>query len=717
MAIFSLLINGSLTDNISSRLARINSALRGTAAAAIAANRSMAGGSSVSDGIRMWGRQTAAINAHTRSLRQNAQAAAGWIGGGGFGGAGRRLRRAWGPFQQGAAATGGYGYALGRGGPATAGILGGGMLAYSGLKKFASFESELTNLAKAANISRAEMFDFGKGFQGLAKQYGLGQDDVAGMGAKIALGGVPKAAIMGVTESASKAMLLWDDVDPGEVSNVLARTASKWYKGKNPGEIRGLMDQFIGAVDFFEDRYPTSAKDILKGYHRFMSTAKLAGMTPEQAVAQIATMTTLGEPSGERAGTRLGTNWDRIGGVMTGQIKKKGMSLKGIDVKGLSEDLNNNGQLAVFKFLDQAIERNVPKYIKELTKKGMKPEEAKKEARKRASRDAKGFISKALGYESAKNLNPLIAEYYEALLQNSTTNKELASWALRNTGFTEYLRSLGDVGEQILKDLEAFTKTPPGVTTMTGGQTGTNLNLMQQRLESKAKQLQASWDRWLTAIGSDLAPEAIAAMDAIGKTLDENSAGVEGRGTTVGTALRKWRLRGASDGTNQNSFLTPWKPYNADNSVPTYSPNGQAFDAAGNPIQGNILRSEDRSQNWVPSDGEVGDQVEKYFPPETWGEYFRRRGHELIGQSIPTGPSSSYQGGPVNFPAPYNVVPGPPQTVTVPFTASANGQPGHVEVNVKVTQMPGVTIQGSGANNTGGSQADSPSGLAAPPGR
>jgi TP901 family phage tail tape measure protein len=736
MAIYSFMINGTLTDAISSRLARINAALKGTAAAANAANRSMARGSSIADGLRMWGMQAAAINSNTSALRRfgnaarQSRAAQGlnwFLAGGGNGRGGvppRRRGRAWGPFQQGLAATGGYGYALGRGGLATAGTIGGGMLAYSGLKKFASFEGELTNLAKAANMSRAEMFEFGKGFQGLAKQYGLGQDDVAGMGAKVALGGVAKNAVMGVTESAAKAMLLWDDVDPGEVSNVLARTASKWYKGKDPGQIRGLMDQFIGAVDFFEDRYPTSAKDILKGYHRFMSTAKLAGMTPEQAVAQIATMTTLGEPSGERAGTRLGTNWDRIGGVMTGAIKKKGMSLKGIDSKGLTEELNTNGQMAVFKFLDQAIERNVPKYIAELTKKGMKPEEAKKEARKRASRDAKGFISKALGYESAKNLNPLIAEYHEALLQTAVTNKDLAAWAIKNPGFIEYLKSLGEVGEQLLKDLEAFTKTPPSVTTMTGGQMGTNINLMQQKLESKAKQLQASWDRWLTAIGSDLAPEAIAAMDSLGATLDANSEGVEKRGTVLGNALRSGRLRGAMAGTNQNSIMTPWLPAGGTNSVPIIAPNGQAFDAAGNPIQGNILRSDDNSQRWAKGDGETRDQIDKYFPPETWSEFFARRAREFGGAS--TAPNSFVGGlvGQGGTAAPGftgglvgpQVVPGVPQTITVPFSVSVS-QPGQIKVNVDISGMPAVTVQGSGANNTAGAQADSPSGVAAPPGK
>jgi hypothetical protein len=587
-------------------------------------------------------------------------------------------------------------------------------------------------------MSRAEAFEFGGEFQKIAKQYGLKQNDVAGMAAQVALGGVQKEGVKPVTESAAKAMLLWDDVDAKEVSNVMARTASRWYAGKKPAELQQLMDQFVGTVDFFEDKYPTAASDIIKGYYRFMSTAKLSGMTPEQAVAQVATMTTLGEPSGERAGTRLGTNWDRIGGVMTGAIKKKGMSLKGIDTKGLSETLNTNSQMAVFQFLDQTIERNVPAYVKELTKKGMKPEEARKEARKRASRDAKNFISKALGYETAKNLNPFIADYYEALLQASVTNKDLTKWALGNTGFVEYLKGLGDAGEQLLKDLQAFSTSAPDVTTIAGGQVKQNLNLMQQKLETKAKQFQASWDRWLTAVGSDLAPEAIAAMDSLGLTLDKNSAGIEKGGTVIGNVLRKNRLRGSSKGTNLNSVLTPWVPEGETQSFPSVSPmgtDGGAFDASGRPISGGILDSRDNSQRWAPGDGETRDQIDKYFPDPTATQTFLERMKLLYGAA--TAPQSFVQGlvgkspnvagpgmigglvGPQAVPGPGTVsglaapqvIPGPPQTVTVPFTASAS-QSGHVQVDVKVTQQPTVTIQGAGANVGTGTQGDSPSGKA-----
>jgi hypothetical protein len=68
-----------------------------------------------------------------------------------------------------------------------------------------------------------------------------------------------------------------------------------------------------------------------------------------------------------------------------------------------------------------------------------------------------------------------------------------------------------------------------------------------------------------------------------------------------------------------------------------------------------------------------------------------------------------------NWDAKPNVVTGPPQTVTVPFTVNPVNN-GEISLSVTV-KNPQISIQGSGANNTAGAQADSPSGVAAPPGK
>jgi hypothetical protein len=93
---------------------------------------------------------------------------------------------------------------------------------------------------------------------------------------------------------------------------------------------------------------------------------------------------------------------------------------------------------------------------------------------------------------------------------------------------------------------------------------------------------------------------------------------------------------------------------------------------------------------------------------------FYPRGAPSSGPTRPASPNLPVDPGAILKPSAPTIVPGPPQTVTVPFTASVSA-PGHISVKVNVDQQPGIQITGAGVNNGSGTQGDSASGVAAPP--
>lgn len=553
MAVFSLDIFGRLHDGITGPLGRILGTLdraavanrRLAAAQASAANTMPAYVSAMrtsqrATALHAGGVQqlTSAINQQARAVRNLGGAHTVYHrsvgGGGGYGGGrggGHGGIYAGFPMTTAGIAAATARYSLGGFGPGTLALGAGALLGAASTKKYMSFENALTEVRKAANMTRDGMWDFGADLQKMIRPYGGRQESAANMAATIALGGVRgPGALLGATEEAIRAQLLWRDVSENDTASVLARVSSRWYKNASGPELQEKLRSIVDTIDYFEDNYPTDAAAILKGVNRFLATGKLVGMTPEQAVAQVASMTSLGEPSGERAGTRLGINYPRVAQLMSGKIKRKGLNTKGLDLKGYDSLYDINPQLAVVKFISDLL--------------------SKYKGNKRLASD---FIAKGLGNETAKNLAPMIAEFDEMAIQLATTNQGIARWVIKQPHLVELLKSFGKAGEKFLQDLEKFAGGPDDPKGTMIPSSDANVAAMRERLQTSINRVRAASDRFLTALTNSGAVEQGAG--AIEDTLDAASDQLDR------LALNKQRGAPLGVGARVNSVHRPFVPF------------------------------------------------------------------------------------------------------------------------------------------------------------
>lgn len=656
--------------------------------------------------------------------------------GGGLGGGGRGGHRfsGWTPVQQSLAALGGYGYALGRGGPGVLAGIGVPLGAVMANKNFANFDYQMRLLRRAGNIDGTRIEDFRKNIQELSIKYGKDATDIAQGSINLALGGMRGSNLMVATEELTRALSLWEGVDAEEAADSMAKMIKVFYEPKHSAQdiaknTPKWLRQFTEQIDFIEDNFPgTKAKNVMAAFFRSQGQVALSGMDPMQALSQIGLMLTMGEQSGERTGTRLRLFDPRFANAFfTGMNGKKKVDFKGIRRKDIVKNLETgNFTLGLAMLMEDLAKKTeglpVGKRGQEITK----------------------FLRSISNPEAAAYMAPMFANLDEALLHMAIGNNAVRDYLFKNNpDWVDRIKRRSAQTKHLAEMLEKTVGTDVGIA---DGTSDTNLRIT---MESSLKAMQGSWQAIKAAFerSGALVNEYLHERWDVWNKLRESAVSL---GDTIDSELSAaQRDRKISSGEAFPSILSPNTPAS---SVNPYGPNGAAMGryrgASGkgreegwvfDPVNGlgrwyfddtGALRWESKS-TWRPADGkevrvpgsnEHQGALDKYIsgrdswkPPVPIRNPLRinsqttlpmvpnvdrlNLGFSTSQPGIPPIVNQHMGGEPI-----VNQIP-PPQVNVI------NGSPGVVNVNVSVSpamqtimRNPGTAAQSGSQNDTAGSK-------------
>lgn len=395
------------------------------------------------------------------------------------------------PIQQGMAAMGGMGYALGRGGATTLLPLGSLYGSYVAAKRYVDLDTRQRLLRRTADWD-ANTLDYNMpAFREIAGRHGTGLLDVLQGSQRLALGGMRGQALITSTEELIRASKLWENVDIDVMADSLSKMTKLFYKGKSGKEfnknVGTWMRNFVEAVDFVEDNFPTKASELLKGFFRMQATGAFVGMAPEDAIAMLGVMMSQGEPSGERAGSRLRINIPRIkNSVIDGFNGKKRINFNGIDRKSI-RDRFATGETGDYLIGVTMLALGLEKKFK-----GLKPGEKTTQIQK--------ALAAMTNPESAGNLMPLFTDMDETILQYALLSSKYAEWALENN--KEWVRRMEngtDFQRKMIERLKRAAGQP-----VWKGSSDKNLQTMYEGVQKKLDDIKSEWGMLLMSIGQAL---------------------------------------------------------------------------------------------------------------------------------------------------------------------------------------------------------------------
>jgi hypothetical protein len=745
------IIRGLFQDGITAQLGRVNAAFAATAKAAAAANKAMAAGALNSAHLknltmttRAMKAQQAALVGMTRSQAAYNKVAAGGAMGGFFGVRGRGggkappkgfMARHWGQYQMGLAALGQKGYALGRGGPSTLVGLGSLYGIYKATRAYGDMEKAMAGVRRAIDtektpFSKEQAKKLGRDLEEIGIPLSMSGTTVAAIAEKLALGGITNPdALRMLTKTTAQGASIWEGVDADMVGDNIAKMLSLYQKGvEDPNQLNAAARKFIATTDYFADSTPgVDAKNLVTAFERSMASGKALGITPESLMAVTAGWLQNAEKSGERIGTRQRTGFMDMMGWLVGNddVTGKNRAQLGEVVGGPAGKLIKDAAIK-----DPML--GLAMFVTEMKKKGLKVAD---QQIRRVFKDERG------GY-----LMPLVSGAEDVVDKLMVTEASVREWALKEADELERTAKAGKAGraqraeawklrQQVKKAEKAVAENrieqQVGIALDTMNDAFTRLGL---RIAKIAKGLAAATvvspltdaanavEGWLGQPYTDASVRPHPSLPK-GRAMPKVATGrrlvkVPGYGIPVGfgnyipipqyldlppadevpvTTVGEDDSGGYSGPTRRPRIPRRDRPFNRDSSItgwnaPPNINNPRSNDSVNRAVMNNVLRGlAEMGGNVV---GFAGRSAAGLTTPQWWGER-----PPVIG------------GGPQ---APM-VTPGPPATVTVPFTASAGPTPGHVEVSVKVTQQPNVVVQGAGG--TPGMTGDTPSGAVTVPGK
>jgi len=159
-------------------------------------------------------------------------------------------------------------------------------------------DQEMANIAKVSNYSDAQLAQINEAAYGTASKYGVGVTSYLSSTAQWAKAGYENATDL--AELSTKLELV-GDVSSTVASQFLLSADAAWKFGGNIQSLSKVIDE----ANVIENNYATSIAKISEGLPIVASTAAMAGMSMEQTMAALGTITARTQESGRKAATAL----------------------------------------------------------------------------------------------------------------------------------------------------------------------------------------------------------------------------------------------------------------------------------------------------------------------------------------------------------------------------------------------------------------------------
>ncbi len=167
------------------------------------------------------------------------------------------------------------------------------------LNEMKDVDTQLTNISKVSGITGQALADMGSRAYDTASQYGVAADEYLAAVYTFQKAGLgPSAEAMG--ELAVKTMLV-GDTTADVASQFLISANAAWEFGGNIDRLNQLVDE----ADYINNNYATDLAKLSSGLPRVASIAAQAGMSAEETLAALGTITAVTQESGTKAATAL----------------------------------------------------------------------------------------------------------------------------------------------------------------------------------------------------------------------------------------------------------------------------------------------------------------------------------------------------------------------------------------------------------------------------
>lgn len=183
-------------------------------------------------------------------------------------------------------------------------------------------DTQLTNISKVSGITGQALADMGERAYETASKYGVSADEFLSSVYTFQKAGLgPSAEAMG--ELAVKTMLV-GDTTADVASKFLISANAAWKFG---GDMERLS-QIVDEADYINNNYATDLQKLSEGLPRVASVAAQAGMSAEETLAAIGTITAVTQESGTKSATALRALILNIEGQIGEFVDETGESFK-----------------------------------------------------------------------------------------------------------------------------------------------------------------------------------------------------------------------------------------------------------------------------------------------------------------------------------------------------------------------------------------------------
>ena len=167
------------------------------------------------------------------------------------------------------------------------------------LTEMKDVDTQLTNISKVSGITGQALADMGERAYETASKYGVAADEYLSAVYTFQKAGLGESAeAMG--ELAVKTMLV-GDTTADVASQFLISANAAWKFGGNIEDLNRIVDE----ADYINNNYATDLTKLSQGLPRVASVAAQAGMSAEETLAAIGTITAVTQESGTKAATAL----------------------------------------------------------------------------------------------------------------------------------------------------------------------------------------------------------------------------------------------------------------------------------------------------------------------------------------------------------------------------------------------------------------------------
>lgn len=167
------------------------------------------------------------------------------------------------------------------------------------LTEIKNVDTQLTNIAKVSGKSMEDLQGLAEKAYSTASKYGVEASKYMEAVYEYTKAGFQDNADA-MAELSTKAMLV-GDTTAAVADKFLISANAAWNYGKNVEQLSLLVDR----ADYINNNYATTFDKIADGFPRVASVASMAGMSAEQTMAALGTITATTQETASRAGTAL----------------------------------------------------------------------------------------------------------------------------------------------------------------------------------------------------------------------------------------------------------------------------------------------------------------------------------------------------------------------------------------------------------------------------